>query len=71
MSVRAGSIAAMSSGSLVMTACPRSLAQMATLTSTMSAVRVAAHRAPTRSATLASNGMTEVVDARSNRAIRA
>jgi hypothetical protein len=39
MSVSEGSIAAMSSGSVVMTGCPRSLAQMATLTSTMSAVR--------------------------------
>ena len=48
-----------------------SLAQMATLTSTMSAVRVAAHRAPTRSAILASSGTTDVFDARSRRAIRA
>ena len=71
MSVSEGSIAAMSSGSLVMTGCPRSLAQMATLTSTMSAVRVAAQRAPTRSAILVSSGTTDVTDARSKRAIRA
>src|SRR5262249_31478193 len=64
-SVSAGSIAVISPGSLVMTGCPRSLAQMATLTSTMSAVRVAAHRAPTRSAILASSGTTNVLDARS------
>ena len=44
-----------------------SLTQMATLTSTMSAVRVAAHRAPTRSAILASSGTTDVIDARSSR----
>jgi hypothetical protein len=71
MSVSEGSIAAMSFGSLVMTGCPRSLAQMATLTSTMSAVRVAAQRAPTRSAILVSSGTTDVTDARSKRAIRA
>jgi hypothetical protein len=71
ISVSEGSIAAMSSGSLVMTGCPRSLAQMATLTSTMSAVRVAAQRAPTRSAILVSSGTTDVTDARSKRAIRA
>ena len=70
-STSAGSIAAISSGSLVMTGCPRSLAQIATLTSTMSAVRVTAHRAPTRSAILASSGTTDVFDARSKRAIRA
>ncbi len=60
----------MSSGSLVMTGWPRSLAQMATLTSTMSAVRVAAHRAPTRSAILASNGTTDVFDAGGSFAIQ-
>jgi alcohol dehydrogenase len=66
----AGSIATISSGSLVMTGCPRSRAQMATLTSTTSAIRVAAHRVPTRSAILASSGTTDVLDARSSRATR-
>jgi hypothetical protein len=59
-SVSAGSIAAISPGSLVMTACLRSLAQMATLTSTMSVDPLDAHRAPTRRASLASRATIDV-----------
>ncbi len=59
-SVSAGSIAAISAGSLVTTGCLRSLAQMATLTSTTSVERVDAHLAPMRRASLASRAIIDV-----------